>query len=606
MKWTFINKIKFACRQREIRVYAWIGIVFVIFAFIILIILRSGLSSLFLGVVAGVISAVIVSAIVTYYDKRHELHRKGLDFPEGWKNHIVIMGYNRLVPQLIKTCSAESILIQTKQDIEMVRKQIYSICGAELAGRTKVVYGDKTSEADNVHLMLNDAAAVYVICEEDKLFSESKSLSCLRIINKLVNRTDNPLSIYVEMSTSSSFSLVKQLEMPDDYFKRSGNINLNIVPFNIYETWARRLWGYYGQTAQSPRYYPLDFEDLAPESKHYVHLVIVGFERMGTALLLEALRICHYPNYSEEKNSPKTKITVIDQRVDELLPVFKARYPYIEHIQDIDVEYVHGRLEDDTVRKRLEQLAESAESGKQDSPLLTIALCFKSADTGVSSLLSLPQQCFWNDIETDATGKQHPKDNTNVKILLRQEQNDEFIHFIMKDDVYVPKYNNVRVFGMLDDTFSLLINDKGPQWIKAYYDSIYSTEPNVRLKEDVFTLKEKGMDLSDYLQTRWWAATEDERYSNRYQVEMYHIYQRYEKYDSQPNYPILSQMEHLRWCADRYILGYQRVNDKMKYAFDNYKIHYDLCPFSQLHAQDQRKDRDVIINRNKVIKLLAE
>ncbi|MBR0309624.1 MAG: hypothetical protein IJQ97_01945 [Paludibacteraceae bacterium] len=561
----------------------------------------------------GVVAAFFV-ALTDAKDKiKSENRRQGLVFPEGWEQHAVIMGFNKWVPELIKSIKDSNvahILVQTMQDAEFVRKQIYSACGNEIMESVvQVVYGDRTSEADNMKLMLNTAKEVYVMGETDEQFSESRNLQCLRNINKLVNSAQNrqangtnePLTVYLEMNAVSSFSIVKQLTVPDEYFKQQGLVNLNFVPFNMYETWARRLWGYYGQKGPDPKYYSLDFEDLQPTSSHYVHLVIAGFNRMGIALLLEALRICHYPNYNEKKQTPKTRITIIDKQMNEMLPGFKAQYPYIDQIQDIEVEYIHARLENNDVRTKLERLAESAESGNADSPLVTIAICFQDSDTGVSSLMSLPQKCFWNEIITNPDGKPYPKDNSHVKIILRQERNDEFLHFIMKDDVYVPKYNNVRVFGMLSEISFLkdIWDDERPKWIKAYYDSVYSSEPNVRLKESVFSISDKVKER-DYLRHRWWATTEDERYSNRYQVEMYEMYNRYEAYDTAPNYPILSRMEHLRWCAERYILGYHRENDKLKCAFDNYKIHYGLRPFDDLHEQDKHKDMDVITNRKRI------
>ena len=134
--------------------------------------------------------------------------------------------------------------------------------------------------------------------------------------------------------------------------------NLYYRPFNFYELWSRRLWGLYRdeKTRMSGDYDLLDFvrtdESLSTfasrSSDYYVHLVIVGFNRMGRALLLEALRVCHYANYDDSKTPEqrvKTRITVVDRYMDKLKDTFEAQFPNIgTQIYDIDVDYVNDDI----------------------------------------------------------------------------------------------------------------------------------------------------------------------------------------------------------------------------------------------------------------------
>lgn len=117
-----------------------------------------------------------------------------------------------------------------------------------------------------------------------------------------------------------------------------------------FENWARRLWSIYALEGNHPYdaldYYPiLQLPDGQLENgEKFVHLVIVGFSGMGQALLLEALRVCHYANYDDtqpEADRLRTQITVIDKDMDALLPHFKLMFPHLDsQVDDLHIEYL--------------------------------------------------------------------------------------------------------------------------------------------------------------------------------------------------------------------------------------------------------------------------
>ena len=70
---------------------------------------------------------------------------------------------------------------------------------------------------------------------------------------------------------------------------------------------------------------------------------------------------------------------------------------------------------------------------------------------------------------------------------------------------------------------------------------------------------------------------------------------------------ILEQMEHLRWNADRSIVGYRYVNkgavEPSEYKKkDIYKFHGDIIPFYTLGMKDVEKDSDMITNMKLLMK----
>lgn len=95
----------------------------------------------------------------------------------------------------------------------------------------------------------------------------------------------------------------------------------------------------------------------------------------------------------------------------------------------------------------------------------------------------------------------------------------------------------------------------------------------------------------------WYLTSEDFRFSNRYQTEMYGIYQRYAENSA------LHEMEHRRWCADRSIIGYRDTCAERLKDIDCFKLHWSIVPFKDLPEKERDKDRDVIENMKKILNL---
>ena len=95
----------------------------------------------------------------------------------------------------------------------------------------------------------------------------------------------------------------------------------------------------------------------------------------------------------------------------------------------------------------------------------------------------------------------------------------------------------------------------------------------------------------------WYLTSEDFRFSNRYQTEMYGIYQRYAENSA------LHEMEHRRWCADRSIIGYRDTCAERLKDIDCFKLHWSIVPFKDLPEKERDKDRDVIGNMKKILNL---
>lgn len=271
----------------------------------------------------------------------------------------------------------------TNQDIPCVRARIQSQLPPELERKVILYAGNIESREHLAKLNIDTAREVYILGEREEYGRDSKNLECVRIVRELRGETKTPLTVNVQFDRPASYSIIQKLALPAEFIAGGdGKSVIYFRPFNFYENWARLLWGHY----KKADYADLDFRPLDRDGRH-VHLIIVGFNRMGRAPAARGAAPVPLPQLSTSGQAPtRTRITVIDKAMDDLLPQFRSQYPYLEQIGDIGIEYVKGRVEDTAVR---EMIAAAATDGRE---LVTIAICLQDPDLSLSTGLSLPRR----------------------------------------------------------------------------------------------------------------------------------------------------------------------------------------------------------------------
>lgn len=574
--------------------------------------------------------------------------KRGLITYKGMKNHYVIIGYGEITMsllddiffnrgenmkqevrsfrQLTRANSSKlaknipTVLILSKQDIPTIRAEIYSFLPPSFEKHI-IFYSGSIESAEHLQrLNVQYAKEVYILGEQQENGRDTKNLEAVRVISSLRGCSrqakQSVLPVYVQFDRLTSYSIIQKLALPNEYISPSSSskiIDANIFfrPFSFYENWARLLWGFTGKPSAYP---PLDFERLDNDSDKRVHLVIVGFNRMGRALLFEALRQCHYPNFKETQDDEpcqnKTKITIIDPNLDNLLPHFLCEYPYLGQIKDIEIDYQLGQrgIEHEKIRDTLRRASLDPQC------LLTVAVCLQDADLSMSIGLSLPEDLYYNLSD----GQIH---NSNTRVLIRQELHEGLGRALEYDQA---RYKNLHIFGMLSQGMHRdLLKDKIPMMVNAYYDiknAQFERHPikKLILRKYKDYLKENNFEDCSYKEILsntqhlavleetalklWLHLSEDTRFSNRYQVDMYGTYLRY------ANNSALPRMEHLRRNAERSIIGYRQVESKIAPKNADYYINNYIVPFNKLSEERRctRKDeneREIINNMYKLIKL---
>ena len=621
--------------------------------------------SLFGSITLG---GLLISTISNIIERRVDAIRSGKVIYKNISNHYVIIGFNEITVSIIKELYEEikesteerKILIMSSQEAETVRHILQSQLTKAEEAIIKIYFGNIESEEELKYLNINRAREVYILGEIDEYGRDSKNIGCVEKVSKLRGKptSDELMPVYVQFDRISSYSNIQKLTLPKKDFcyideRQELKPNIYFRPFNFHENWARKLWSLYSiEKEPTPHYEPLDYcpiqisktknGEYTVESKKFVHLVIVGFSKMGRALFLEALRICHFANYDDSQPSKeriRTIITLIDKDMDSMKNYFTTQFPYLEsQIDDIQIDYRNDDICNPQMREEL------ATWSKDKNRMLTIAICVSDPDISLSLGLNLPASIYENE----------------TRVLIRQEIQTNLSKFI---DEEKGRFKHVKIFGMLNQGIQKnMLQDELPSYINQYYVCEYCEEHQKGEKEKHkdcygknicrFCLETDGKnnflsnqynnkkcinnkkneshnkkDEWDYYRLKnlanesWNILGAIDRWANRYQLDAYPIYCRTlgykintlkenETFDnfeiyikifndenstlhiSKEQMLILMRMEKYRWNAERSIAGwrYGEIRD------NTHLIHPLIIPFHQVPDNEKEKDKDVIKN----------
>lgn len=573
-----------------------------------------GVINIFGSVLLG---GVLISTISNIIERRVEVVRKGKAYYKSIRDHYVIIGYSNIIISLIKEIHREDptsvILIMSNKDSEEVRHKLQSQLNKNEEEQVFVYFGNIDSLEELGRLNINKAKEVYILGEEGDYGRDSKNIQCVHSISLLKGEfvEGKELPVYTQFNRLSTYSVIqkfdviKGMHLQDEDNATPQFNNIYFRPFNIYENWARRLWSIYSIDGKSV-YDTLDYKPIcfSPDGNiinhdKYVHLVIVGFSGMGQALLLEAIRICHYANYDDSVDSEyriRTKISIIDKNAEVLKHYFVSQIPNLDtQVDDIEISYINEDINTECVRN---MLAEWADDGKQ---LVTIAICISDPDESINLGLNLPGEIY----------------KTETRVLIRQEIQTDLGDIIHRDN---GRYRNVKVFGMLEECISkVMLDDVIAAYVNQEYSDIFNSgcKPNEYIK-NLYHYKINN-ELVNYrkevarARKSWISLEENMRWANRYQIDAYITYLRTLGYSvvlslkdgqkeitpeqfieelSEEKLTALMRMEKHRWNAERTIEGwkYGKVRD------DVHRIHPLIIPFNKITAKDKFKDKQVIVN----------
>lgn len=536
----------------------------------------------------------------------------------GLSNHFVMVGYNHysvsIIEHILGKNKDRKLVVLTSKDPEKLRAKLRAALPSSIDDRIIIYAGDGNTGKHVCSLNLHNAIGAYIMVEGNEWENQyTQSMLLLKEVSRYAgNRSieaDNLLPVYLFINETSAFELVQRLNLPSEYVGNTmpgqtevqQNVDLHI--FNFYDNWARLLWSYSGRKKNGNYVYDrLDFEPIENTDRH-VHLVIVGFNSMGRALLMEALRICHYPNFDEETERNKSTITIIDPKGDSLKKTWNAQYPNMSEVKDVEVEFLSGCIEDDTVRTKLKEW-----SG-DEKQMLTIAICMSDPDISMSMALSLPEEVFYcygnltlKPVKpSQPEGKQVIVENpTRTRILVRQNVKNSISDIINHNKDH---YKHLKMFGsflngfdeeLLDDELPICVNG-----IYSDYSNVLSDEENGEQQLQQISYSTKY----DKWKKEWLDSSmtpETNKMATRYQIDYYRTLLSITDRGTSPDgtFPdelltSLAHAEHRRWIAERVLSGWRQIRKGEK-RIDSLRIHTCITSHNNLPEEELVKDKNVI------------
>jgi hypothetical protein len=399
--------------------------------------------------------------------------------------------------------------------------------------------------------------------------------------------------------------------------------HINFKPFYYYEILAQRVLVCKELDPEAEyEYLPLEgINGIKKSEDDYVHLVIVGMTRMGTALATQAALMAHYPNFVEK--GIRTKITLIDENADkeknffmgkydrlfalsnwsykemvrsesgkgELKTVFTHTPMELEHLGgdflDVEWEFIQGTVAQLDLQKYIEDCASKTRK-------MTIAICKDEPSRCLAAALNLEWRIY----------------DKAMQVLVYNRYDDALIEKLKTYGEYsisLPFGNKLKAFGMTS---------------KCFYDSILKdSEFFVGEFENVYT---NGKSREPQNITNYWS---DVYSSNTMWTKLRCVEIENEEIKAEDK-KILAKVEHNRWNIERLLMSFRpllkeeqdiaKEDKEEKKRLKSKMAHLDICSNARLREIDEGAisfDEDIVenlirikkkLNRNKITKTLKK
>jgi hypothetical protein len=436
--------------------------------------------------------------------------------PRLWKDHVIIAGLGSIALKLIKEYQEirkPVVVIERNENNENASE-------AERSGAI-VLFGDATDAK-----MLEMSG----VCRADSLIAACKddgtNFEIVYRASQIVDAASNACT-NKNLQASVHFLDAKLVNI----FLRHSLITRHDAPidvgiFNMFEYTARRLF----------QDHPLDRQGPYPDDAREVHLMIVGFGRMGEALFKQAAIIGHFAN----EPVVKTRLTVIDKNAD-LIKKKKAHFESLKINTICNTKFIPADIEDNHIQEYIAKLTSDTAS------IPSLAICNGDEHFAALCAVELSRKC----------GRDCPvyvyisKEKGLASLLTDQTPQNHMI----KPNADVA---GIHPFGMID---------------KIAVKEAISNDQIDRSARKIF--EDYGKTQNNPLRT-WEKAPEWEKISNRSQADHIDVKlraigcyaaNRAAKPDdikvsefNEKEIELMAQMEHARWNAERFLNGWEKYD----------------------------------------------
>ena len=557
------------------------------------------------------LNGLMVSTIVGWVDGRKDMWNRGVIHYGichlGRRRFSVIIGANEIAALVIKRLFQNKglwwgknkyVLLHTSRDPEEVREELMSHLSEDQMRRVVIYQGLRDSRSEIEHLRLKWANELYILGETSKVDGSDSSHDAMNmrsvnlVAEYLLKHSWNgifvkyhKLKCRVMFEYQTTYQMLQFADIP-----KSVQDTLDFIPFNRYESWARKVmvegvaYNYITDDEakdQFIEYTPLDGEGIGVDDDKRVHFVVVGMTQMGTAMGIQALLQSHYINYAhcEDKGDVdgmsrrRTRITFIDEKASQEMRFFMSRYENlfklvrhrlltkdsmgkewsdpimgedgtnrdyahlfaegnIYNLLDVAIEFVEGGLEDEHVRNYLTSI--SADNSK-----FTIAMCQDDMTKAAAAALYMPVKVY---------------DRVQEVWVYQRESADIILNFKSAKGSD-GRYSKLRPFGML---YGGYIDDeaytKKAILVNSAYSVVANSQQQNQPKEDFSEYKKlwDGLSMRDKFSNYYFVDSIPQKLrAVRAQLNVHSIEKSFGQYAG-----ALARLEHNRWMVQQLILGF--------------------------------------------------
>lgn len=597
------------------------------------VIVFSVLGSLFGVVLFG---GMLISVLSNMLERRVENYRKGKN-TYVTENHYVILGYDEIVPSVIKQiCTNKDayVLLQSSLPSEDVAEKIHSSIAQDCEKRVIIKNGHRTSAQDLSELRLNNACHVYIVGDRSLPSHDAMNIDCLEkvydILEKKKEKEGLPKSITTVFEEQDTYAAMQVADLFDDIRQ----LGIEFIPYNFYADWAKQMF-VDGRYIDNDKQYPYPLIDgigITENDNRHVHLVVVGTSNFGVALGIEAAKMLHFPNFKKGQNL--TRITFIDLNADKEKDLFMTRYRHFFEVQsywyngqqypatkfkggradflDVEFEFIKGDVYSLQIQKQM------AEWASDETQLLSLIFAMRDSRHNMAIAMNLPDEVYEKNVPVFV------RQNTSSKFLARlhekSEKTEKKIIVADNEAKELPlkgRYANLYPFGMTDIVFDV---DKRAQRMAECIHHLYSKCKELEWARIPTTDEVKQCTWNEIHQ-KWINLSVALQWSNLYSayniVYRIHSIKAMRGNDAEiteitdKEAETLGRVEHDRWNVEKLLLGYRKPSEQedcyaecnfingekveaMKEAHKELFIHCDIRPYTEL---DKIKEIDKEIIR---------
>ena len=243
----------------------------------------------------------IIQGLLHLFDKQMQFIRLW-----GLRNHIIVCGLGRKGNYIAKD------LLKSGQKVVVIEKEISSEIAAEIQKEGGIVLAGDATQQDTLYSARLHRAR-YIVC---MLGNDSLNLQvAFQAYHITRSRNKGRLTCTICLSSQGLFEVAKRNEL----FHEDG-VPYQIESFNPYDRSARLL------LVQDD-----DLKDLANSCKDSVHLLIVGWGRLGESLIIQAAHSWHLMGRKD-----KLIISVIDKNAQNHFTRLFRDDPNINQVLEIN------------------------------------------------------------------------------------------------------------------------------------------------------------------------------------------------------------------------------------------------------------------------------